>query len=163
MKIFYIYFLFFSIAVSCIRIAEDSIFLIPKEYEGTIIVLFDQKDGQPVEYSKSGERIYRIPANGILKSKFSSNTGNSKWKIYYIDNKGSKTPIPIIYSHERIDSNSKEIVCYNPRIGANVKKYEQRKVVKESSPYLDLLICSMDRIKDLSNVRNDFSLKATQN
>ncbi len=54
--------------------AEQEIILVPENFRGRIIVLFDQREGKPKRYM-DGKRIYDIPPNGILKTQFSRNDG----------------------------------------------------------------------------------------
>ncbi|QMU65411.1 MAG: hypothetical protein GKR88_14710 [Flavobacteriaceae bacterium] len=61
--------------ISCTyRKAEDIIRLIPEGYIGPVLVVFDQKNGEPKEY-EDGKRVYRIPKSGVLKTQFGSNYG----------------------------------------------------------------------------------------
>lgn len=54
---------------------EDEIFVLPDNFEGAVIVLYNEKNGQPEKYDKKGNRVYTIPENGILKTKFKFQTG----------------------------------------------------------------------------------------
>lgn len=84
----------FSMLISC-KSPEPEIYLIPKNYTGRIIILLNQKLGEEKEHE--GEfRVYRIPISGILKTKYSSNTGEfdlDKMKFYF-DDSNSRSEIP---------------------------------------------------------------------
>lgn len=62
--------------------------LIPNNYRGDIYIIFNQNDGLEREYQDK-RRIYRIPPSGVLKTKFSPNTGwiknDNVIKHYYVD------------------------------------------------------------------------------
>tara|TARA_B100000809_G_scaffold190880_1_gene189531 strand:- start:438 stop:1118 length:681 start_codon:yes stop_codon:yes gene_type:complete len=47
-------------------------YLIPEDFRGVVYVIFDQENGKEKEY-EGIHRVYRIPANGILFTKFSQN------------------------------------------------------------------------------------------
>ncbi len=60
---------------SCmIKNAESERYILPDDFQGVVLVLFDQEDGQEKEYD--GEfRIYRVPESGVLKTEFSQGIG----------------------------------------------------------------------------------------
>ena len=63
--------------------AEDEIFVLPNDFEGAVIVLYNKKDGQPEKYDEKGNRVYTIPKNGILKTKFKFQEGWRDIKYTY--------------------------------------------------------------------------------
>lgn len=65
--------------------ASPEIFLIPKNYQGEIIVIFNQENGIPVKYLNN-KRIYEIPNNGILFTKFTWNSGFNNRNFFYLNN-----------------------------------------------------------------------------
>lgn len=66
--------------------AKDEIFVLPNDFEGAVIVLYNEENGQPEKYDKEGNRVYIIPENGLLKTKFKFQEG---WRdIKYIQEKG---------------------------------------------------------------------------
>jgi hypothetical protein len=58
----------FAFTVSC-SFGEDETYIIPTNYTGPVIVLFNQSTGKPEKYN-NGKRIYEIDKNGILKTQF---------------------------------------------------------------------------------------------
>lgn len=70
--------------------SEPELFLIPDNYEGVVIVLFNQSNGEEEKYIDN-RRLYDIPKNGILATKFPKTThGKLDQKFYYKDNNGNK-------------------------------------------------------------------------
>jgi len=90
---------------SCVEDGEDSIRLIPKGYEGPVLIVFNQSKGKPKEY-ENGKRVYRISENGILETPFEPNYGIQKHQYFYIDKEGNREQIPFIIVEEQ-DSLSK--------------------------------------------------------
>lgn len=126
-KIFYyLIFLIVSFSSCSQNIGRNTIRLIPKNYVGPVLIIFDQKEGQPIEYENEN-RIYKIPFNGILKTSFSANYGIQSHEFYYVDEKGSRTKIPFIRINE-IDSISKIdstlIYAYRELTLSKVEKYD---------------------------------------
>lgn len=82
--------------------ADDEIHLLPKDFTGIVIIRFNAENGKEELY-EDGKRVYEIPANGILDTKFDVNDGWSDFpKLYYLEN-GKRTQIPSkhkIYSME---------------------------------------------------------------
>ena len=75
------------------RSADDEMHIIPNNFEGCVIILFDKSDGEPKEYNEDGDRVYRIPKSGILKTQFKFEEGwrhdkyirENKQEIRYLD------------------------------------------------------------------------------
>lgn len=68
--------IFSFLTISCYtQKAPDVIYVIPDNYRGNICILFNQSNGTNQEYSGT-RRVYRIPANGLLKTQFQSNHGD---------------------------------------------------------------------------------------
>lgn len=79
---------------SC-KFAEDSIWLIPEGYVGPVIIIFNQPEGAPKKY-ENGKRVYEIPENGILRTRFGPNNGIQKHWYFYVNADGNRTPIEYI-------------------------------------------------------------------
>jgi hypothetical protein len=58
----------------CRRHKEPVLFLLPPGFVGNVVVVYDQPHGQSPEY-RAGTRVYRIPAGGVLYSRFGPNYG----------------------------------------------------------------------------------------
>lgn len=70
----------------CIIIMFDSdleIYIVEPQFNGQVLVIFDQPNGQKKEFSSRNERIYRIPKNGILRTQFNPNNGLRLLKSSY--------------------------------------------------------------------------------
>lgn len=77
------------------RPCEKEIFILPEGFWGTMIVFFDQPDGQEIQYEDSA-RVYRIPPQGYLKTQFPKNGGcmnNNRIKFFYEDSLGVRKPL----------------------------------------------------------------------
>ena len=75
-----------------INSASDDIFLIPEDYRGQVLILYGQENGQPKEF-ENGWRIYRIPENGVLRTKFKlkgNYINNSSSKYFLVDKDGNR-------------------------------------------------------------------------
>ncbi len=94
-----------SAFISCAQQAEDSIRLIPDDYIGPVLIIFDQEDGEPEEY-EDGKRLYRIPKDGVLKTQFGTNFGIQHHQFFYVDSNGSRTKIQFVFDQNK-DSLSK--------------------------------------------------------
>lgn len=89
---------------SCVRHAEPEVFLIPRNYVGVVVVVFDQRNGAARKYSE-GRRVYEVPENGILLTKFPRTIhGLIDQKYYYVDERGSR--LREIFAAESDDSDS---------------------------------------------------------
>jgi len=75
---------------SCSKSWESEIHYIPESAVGKIIwIKFDQPNGEEKQYKRE-KRFYRIPENGLLKTKFKVNTGwieNERINEFYLVDK----------------------------------------------------------------------------
>ncbi len=72
--------------------ADEEIHLLPKNFTGVVIIRFDMKNGQEKIFERE-KRVYNIPINGILNTKFKHITGlSSPPQFYYLIN-GMRIPI----------------------------------------------------------------------
>ncbi len=72
-----------------------NIFLIPEGYRGRVVIVHGCSDGAPREF-EGFYRVYRIGANGLLKSRFSFAGGafdSLHSKYFFVDKFGKRTPI----------------------------------------------------------------------
>jgi len=105
--------------ISCSK-TENTLTLIPDGYIGTIQIWFNQENG--IEEKYEGEkRVYEIPENGILKTKFSPQFGYHFPEYYYVSKNGQRTKIqPISDLNKKvldtIDKN-KSYIYHNRSMG----------------------------------------------
>jgi hypothetical protein len=91
--------------------AEAEIHLIPDGYVGPVVIAFDRDDGEPQEYENK-TRIYGIPSNGVLKTKFPKNDGTDHvWKFYYMKADGTKRELPYFLDLREVPAGSKDTVA----------------------------------------------------
>jgi hypothetical protein len=73
--------------------AEPETFLISYSFRGKVHILFNEACGQVGKY-ENGRRVYDIPDNGILLTKFKDEHGFINQQYYFVDNLGKRTAIP---------------------------------------------------------------------
>ncbi len=62
--------LFLILNISCVpKESIKHIYILPENFQGVVVIFYDQKDGENIEYTKDGNIIFKIGANGILKTK----------------------------------------------------------------------------------------------
>lgn len=113
----------FPFLFSCEHYCEPEVFLIPENYKGPIYIIYNQKNGTNKEYDNN-KRIYRIPTNGILLTKFKDEYGTLNQEYYYISKDGKRTKLGILdirdFNEEwSLEKNSHEpqrdsIAIFNP-------------------------------------------------
>jgi hypothetical protein len=142
-------FIFFS--SSCQRKGEDCIYLIPKKFEGNILIIFGQDDG--VDSVHEGKnRLYKFDTTGILKTKFKENYGVQRNYFFYVDNVGSRTPIKYAIPTQLKGTN--EVVIYNQENGNDFDKN------KSAFRYFEMVTVAKEKnIDSIGNLRNNFMLK----
>ncbi|TXD47817.1 DUF6843 domain-containing protein [Polaribacter sp. IC063] len=115
----------FILFINCKK-SENTVTLIPENYVGTIKIRFNEKNGIEKKY-ENDKRIYEIPENGILKTKFNPQFGYHFPEYYYISENGKRTKVhPILNLNKNvldtIDKN--KIYVYNFMILGGVVKVD---------------------------------------
>ena len=82
----------FLIFSSCVMSAEPETFLVPTDFRGRVNIIYDQKCGQETEY-ENDRRIYRIPSNGLLLTKFKKPSGLIDHKYFLVNDNGTRTEL----------------------------------------------------------------------
>jgi len=108
--------------------AEPETFLIPANYVGEVNILFNQNGrpvkhrneaghdtiyvprvGMPIKY-EDGRRLYEIPSDGILLTRFKENDGFIDRQYYSVDSNGKRTPLEVFkFEHFARDSAGYEV------------------------------------------------------
>src|SRR5690349_8688658 len=78
--------------LSCGRTGEDSIYLIPKNFEGNLLIVFNQDKGAATIYEQQA-RVYSFDTTGVLLTGFSPNYGIQQSHYYFADSLGNRTDI----------------------------------------------------------------------
>lgn len=81
-------------------------FLIPSNYTGSIIVIYNQKSGSIEKETEHGIRIYQIPKNGVLFTQSQRIKGALNISFWYVDEDGHK--LHEVFSEERIIHSKEE-------------------------------------------------------
>jgi hypothetical protein len=143
--------LLICIASSCQKKGEDCIYLIPKNFEGNILLVFEQKEGADTLY-EGKTRVYRFDTTGILKTKFAPNYGIQRKSYYYVDSIGGRFPIKYVISAQLRDTD--EVVCINHEAGSGFDKK------KSARRHFELMTIAKEKnIDSIGNQRDFFSFK----
>jgi hypothetical protein len=96
----------------------EAIYVIPKDYHGTVLILFDQKNGAAPKY-KNGKRLYEIPPDGVLKTQLAPNSGigTLQFKVNTKDFNESELKYMTSSDWRKYPVDSEEIVCWNLEVG----------------------------------------------
>jgi hypothetical protein len=81
--------------ISCTK-TKNTVTLIPEGYTGIIKIRFNQKNGIKEKY-EGEKRVYEIPENGILKTRFEPQFGYHFRDYYFVSKNGKRFEIkPIL-------------------------------------------------------------------
>ena len=112
---------------------EREIIIVPSNFKGYILVIFDQKNGMSQSFHE-GSRIYEIPQNGILKTQFSSNYGWRKPPEFYYDEIKKTNLLPSYLEEKKIPPN-KRVALMGSNGNAN-KDYEGKETIEFAFFYI---------------------------
>ncbi|MFS4469710.1 DUF6843 domain-containing protein [Maribacter sp. 2210JD10-5] len=77
---------------NCVMKTEPETYLIPSDFRGRVNIIYDQKCGMETEF-ENDRRVYRIPDDGILLTKFKTPSGLIDHKYFLVDNNGNRTEL----------------------------------------------------------------------
>lgn len=124
-KILYKLVIFSFLLIGC-DTNEDEIVIIPKGFTGAATVIFNQSDGEPVEYYNN-KRVYNIPNNGILKTQFDVNDGWSNFPEFYYEKIRKENRLKHrLYKNLPLDT----IVAYGSTTGSMKKNSDTNDQIK---------------------------------
>jgi hypothetical protein len=86
-------------------------YLIPENYRGSVMVIFNQKDGQKKEY-EGKRRLYRIPSTGILFTQFKDEQGWIDQDYYLVSPNGQRKKLGVLDTR---DFNEEWTLVKNPK------------------------------------------------
>jgi len=88
--------LFLGFIIYQVTSASKDVFLIPEKFKGRVTIQYNQKNGAEKEFEGFWWRIYKVPKNGILNTKFEIK-GNcisySSSKYFFVDKNGNRKEI----------------------------------------------------------------------
>lgn len=150
-KLNVLYFLFFLLFQSCGRRGEDSIYLIPINYEGNLMIIFSQAKGVDTVYEKQA-RVYLFDTTGVLETKFPANYGIQQNHFYYIDSLGNRTVLKYILPSQLKGNDNYVIINKEAGNGFDTFQKVQR--------HFELLTVAREKnVYSIANLRSDFLWK----
>jgi hypothetical protein len=130
---------------SCINRAEPEMHLLPKGFQGYVIIVFNDPNGQDEKY-EDDFRVYEIPSNGVLRTKFSRQDGwiaNGKLKFYYSDSNSRQEIIEVI--NDKNVSDSTTIHVMNEEFSKSTVRYIVSSINKRDT-YLEEMHKKIDEL-----------------
>jgi len=86
-------------------------YLIPEDYRGSVMVIFNQKDGQKKEF-EGKRRLYRIPSTGVLFTQFKDEQGWIDQDYYLVSPNGQRKKLGVLDTR---DFNEEWTLVKNPK------------------------------------------------
>lgn len=118
--------------ISC-NFNDGEIFVLPKNYKGYVVVIFNQKNGSSPKF-ENGKRLYEIPSSGILKTQFKGNYGLKDIPEYYFEKIADENKIVSYTEYDKIPLNT--IVGFIGANGTANKDLEGKKTVEYALFYV---------------------------
>ena len=128
-----IYLFFLSLLLLGCSFGNGNIVIIPKNFKGYIVVIYDQKSGVLPQY-QGKKQIYEIPQNGILKVQNEIDTDWRERTEFYYEKISSKNELPSFDSSQKIPTGT--TIGFEGSSGGANKDYEGKNVVRFSLFYI---------------------------
>lgn len=145
--------------LSCGDQAEDATILIPENYVGPVLVIYNQDDGAEKEY-KDGKRVYRIPENGILETQFSANYGVQNNDYYYVSSNGNKKKLHFVRPKDvrGYEPKISEVVIFGTETVGSGERYDPdtKELIYKTPPGLTLYVGTIDQEEKAHKIKQDF-------
>lgn len=101
--------------------AAPELHLIREGFEGPVLIIFNDPDGEPREY-EGKSRVYEIPPSGVLRTQFPPNDGWSRPVYMYVDEQGNRTRIVTGAPCEDLSGDPVQACLMARRSGLNVNR-----------------------------------------
>ncbi|KAA5536548.1 hypothetical protein F0919_02450 [Taibaiella lutea] len=125
MKLLLSFFLLISLA-SCMA-HEPDIFILPDNFRGGILIIYNQKNGIAPQYHGKS-RVYVIPKNGILKTQFLMDEDWKQLPQFYYVSINPQNEIRYVVDTKNTPKN--EVIAYGNNSGTANKDFAGKKVVE---------------------------------
>jgi len=132
------------ITSSCTKQAEESIYVLPDNYVGYVVIFYNQSDGVDRKYIGS-KRVYEIPSNGILRTRFSPDYGRTEFPEFYFNEITKFNQIPVVIDSKDFFENKPNATL--PSLGKVYEKLDGSEYVE----YAILFIGTKNEIKEYSS------------
>lgn len=124
-KIFPLFFI-----LSCGQVSTEKInFYLPHNFRGTVLIIYDCKDGIELKRDANNVTNVLIPDNGILKVSNKSVYGRVKELFFAKNNNGKYSELPIHYSYEK---DIKDSVYVGPGTTVNISEIPEGDTIRYS-------------------------------
>lgn len=91
-----LFFLFLVNSCSIRAKSADVIYLIPKNFEGGVVIFYDQKDGITPDFNGT-EYVFIIPKDDVIKTSIDAKTAGGKPSFFLVDENGKRTELEYLY------------------------------------------------------------------
>ena len=145
--------------LSCGDQAEDTITLIPEDYVGPVLIIYNQDNGAKKEY-EDGKRVYRIPENGILKTQFTENYGVQYNDYFYVDSNGNREKLGLVMrpNIRTTEPASSDIVIFGVEPMGSGERYDPdtKELLYKTPPGLTFYVGTIDHEEKADKIKQDF-------
>ena len=149
-KIIIVTYIIFSFSSCKPKDPQEIVYLIPKNYQGVVVVIFSQRKGLPAS-SENRHTVFKIPSSGVLKTQGRPIKGWHRRSFYYIDSAGAKSEIPYYTAMDVKDkgTDKSRIICYSRERGVTTDKKTNTELKFEV-----LLITSIQNLDSIAKFRD---------
>lgn len=134
--------------VNCGDDAEESIIILPSNFEGPVLILYDQTDGI-IPYIENQKYVYKIPSSGLLKTKLKAKFKVKGHEYYYQNNNGliekTITNISLNAKNENVNIDKNETYVFSEEMGTTPYNAKFRVFVIGKYFHKDSLLDLKDR------------------
>jgi hypothetical protein len=125
--------LFLILSLTGCNAGEPDIFIIPENFKGGILIIFDQKRGMPAEYHGKS-RVYRIPEGGLLKTQFLIDKEWKKLPRFYYGSISPANSVQFFYDSKQLPKN--ETIAYGGSSGTANKDLAGKNMIHFAAYYI---------------------------
>ncbi len=123
----------FLLFQGCTKKGEDRVFILPNNFIGYAIIIYNQSDGNDVKYTDD-KRLYVIPHSGVLKTKFTADYGWRSISKFYYGSINDRNRIPLVVDPSNYSE--KDINASSPHIGKIYPNENKKEPIEYSIFYI---------------------------
>lgn len=116
-----------AILLSCHSRGEDEVVILPEDYTGYVVIIYDQEDGASPRYEDK-KRVYEIPTDGILKTQFTNNPGWADLPEFYYGSISPENKVPYEVEYDEVPTDS--VVAFGGVAGGVSRDLEGKSIVR---------------------------------
>jgi hypothetical protein len=129
--------------VGCGGQVDTSVVVLPRNYKGLVIIIYDQPNGIPIS-KKGGKVLHQVPGNGIVLTQDEDHFGSYNLTTFYYESIADSNQLKRALTFEEVGNDP---VVYGGRVSRINRSAQEMEDVR----YISYCVGNRDEILDCQN------------